>query len=83
MAGQTDVLNQLVGQAAAIIYPQGTTQPSICGMPVKIYPGWPVPNVLEVSIGHALVGEALYDGLAVTVRRYLALCRGAASRCGG
>ena len=42
-----------------------------------------VPNVLEVSIGHALVGEALYDGLAVTVRRYLALCRGASSRSGG
>ncbi|MCW5580032.1 MAG: pyridoxine 5'-phosphate synthase [Luteimonas sp.] len=34
-----------------------------------------VPDVLEVSIGHALVGEALYDGLAATVRRYLALCR--------
>ena len=32
-----------------------------------------VPNVLEVSIGHALVGEALYEGLATTVRRYLAL----------
>lgn len=32
-----------------------------------------VPDVQEVSIGHALIGEALYDGLAVTVRRYLAL----------
>ena len=32
-----------------------------------------VPNVLEVSIGHALVGEALYEGLAATVRRYLAI----------
>ena len=32
-----------------------------------------VPNVLEVSIGHALIGEALYEGLATTVRRYLAL----------
>ncbi|MFN7551257.1 MAG: pyridoxine 5'-phosphate synthase [Pseudomonadota bacterium] len=30
-----------------------------------------VPNVLEVSIGHALIGEALYDGLVPTVRRYL------------
>lgn len=34
-----------------------------------------VPNVQEVSIGHALIGEALYDGLAATVRRYLALLR--------
>ncbi|MFC3552321.1 pyridoxine 5'-phosphate synthase [Lysobacter cavernae] len=30
-----------------------------------------VPGVLEVSIGHALIGEALYDGLASTVQRYL------------
>ncbi|MGV8931576.1 MAG: pyridoxine 5'-phosphate synthase [Luteimonas sp.] len=32
-----------------------------------------VPGVQEVSIGHALIGEALYDGLAATVRRYLVL----------
>src|SRR5690606_5869073 len=31
------------------------------------------PQIAEVSIGHALVGEALYDGLASTVRRYLAV----------
>ena len=30
-----------------------------------------VPNVKEVSIGHALVSEALYAGLAATVRAYL------------
>jgi pyridoxine 5-phosphate synthase len=29
--------------------------------------------VLEVSIGHALVGEALHAGLAPTVRAYLDL----------
>ncbi len=34
-----------------------------------------VPAVLEVSIGHALIGEALYDGLDTTVRNYLGLCR--------
>lgn len=32
-----------------------------------------VPGVLEVSIGHALFGEALYDGLERTVRNYLAV----------
>lgn len=30
-----------------------------------------IPWIDEVSIGHALIGEALYDGLADTVRRYL------------
>ena len=29
-----------------------------------------VPGVLEVSIGHALIGEALYAGLDATVRAY-------------
>jgi pyridoxine 5-phosphate synthase len=29
-----------------------------------------VPQVREVSIGHALIGEALYDGLAATVAGY-------------
>ena len=32
-----------------------------------------VPHVLEVSIGHALIAESLYDGLASTVRAYVAL----------
>ena len=36
-----------------------------------------VPRVLEVSIGHALVSEALYTGLDATVRAYLAVLAGA------
>jgi pyridoxine 5-phosphate synthase len=30
-----------------------------------------IPGLAEVSIGHALIGEALYGGLANVVRRYL------------
>ncbi len=37
-----------------------------------------VPGVLEVSIGHALIGEALYAGLAPTVRAYRAIAHAAA-----
>lgn len=29
-----------------------------------------IPGLAEVSIGHALIGEALYEGLTTTVRRY-------------
>jgi pyridoxine 5-phosphate synthase len=32
-----------------------------------------IPFLAEVSIGHALIGEALYAGLAPTVRAYLAI----------
>ena len=32
-----------------------------------------IPQLAEVSIGHALICEALYDGLAPTVRRYLSI----------
>jgi pyridoxine 5-phosphate synthase len=32
-----------------------------------------LPSLSEVSIGHALIGEALYAGLAPTVRSYLAI----------
>jgi len=35
-----------------------------------------VPGVLEVSIGHALIADALEYGLADTVRRYLAIVAG-------
>jgi pyridoxine 5-phosphate synthase len=30
-----------------------------------------IPEILEVSIGHALVGEALYLGLEKTIQLYL------------
>lgn len=33
-----------------------------------------VPNVLEVSIGHALIADALEFGLHETIRKYLSLC---------
>jgi pyridoxine 5-phosphate synthase len=35
-----------------------------------------IPFVAEVSIGHALIGEALYAGLASTVQAYLKILRG-------
>jgi pyridoxine 5-phosphate synthase len=35
-----------------------------------------VPEILEVSIGHALIADALYLGLEETVRRYVAAAAG-------
>lgn len=39
-----------------------------------------VPGVREVSIGHALIGQALYEGLEATVRRYLAVIAAVAGK---
>jgi pyridoxine 5-phosphate synthase len=41
-----------------------------------------VPDLAEVSIGHALISEALYAGLAPTVRRYLAILAGSSAQEG-
>mgnify|MGYP003335631391 FL=1 len=37
-----------------------------------------VPGVLEVSIGHALIADALEMGYTETVKAYLAACRNGA-----
>ncbi len=35
-----------------------------------------VPEIVEASIGHALIADALYIGFAETVRRYVRACNG-------
>ena len=47
MADSSDVSNTLAGMIAATVYPNGTSQASISGSVIKVYPGWPVPNVLQ------------------------------------
>ena len=37
-----------------------------------------VPEIVEASIGHALIADALYVGLAEAVRRYVRACNGEA-----
>jgi pyridoxine 5-phosphate synthase len=37
-----------------------------------------VPDIIEASIGHALLADALYLGLAESVRRYVRACKGEA-----
>ncbi|GIW43684.1 MAG: pyridoxine 5'-phosphate synthase [Candidatus Binatia bacterium] len=42
-----------------------------------------IPEISEVSIGHALVADALEFGMAEAVRRYLAICARTAGPSGG
>jgi hypothetical protein len=60
MADLSDVLNQLSAQVAAIVYPNGSGHPSVSGIPTKIYPGWPVANVLEADLRAGKVHVSVY-----------------------
>lgn len=60
MASLTDVLKQVASQVAAIVYPNGTGQPSVAGIPVMVYPGWPVPNDLETDLKAGSAHVSIY-----------------------
>jgi len=46
----SDVQDALASQIEATVYPDGTASPSIVGLTVKIYPGWPDPDVLQADL---------------------------------
>ncbi len=50
MPDVSEVRSVLVANCAATVYPNGKSAPSIAGVNVKIYPGWPVPNVLQADV---------------------------------
>jgi len=72
MASLTDVLKQVAAQVAAIVYPNGTGQPSVAGIPLRVYPGWPVPNQLEVDLAANWAHISIYPhGKDRKTTRYL------------
>ncbi|EXF95798.1 hypothetical protein HK44_020640 [Pseudomonas fluorescens HK44] len=72
MASLTDVLKQVAAQIATIVYPAGTGQPSIAGMPIKVYPGWPIPKTLEADLAAGKVHVSVYAaGRDKKTTRYL------------
>jgi hypothetical protein len=72
MASLTDVTKQLSAQIAAIVYPNGIGQPSASGIPVKVYPGWPVPNVLDDDLKAGVAHISVYPhGKDRKTTRYL------------
>lgn len=50
MADVSEVSQFIARRVAAVLYPEGESKPSLSGVPVKIYPGWPVPDVLQRDI---------------------------------
>lgn len=50
MADLNDVQDSVVALLAAAIYPNGTAQPPIGGIPVRVYAGWPTAAQLDADL---------------------------------
>jgi hypothetical protein len=50
MADVSDVQSAIVTLVSAAIYPNGTGQASVAGVPVVIYPGWPDSDTLTADL---------------------------------
>lgn len=50
MADLDDVMTALTTTIAGVLYPNGIGSASSAGASVKVYPGWPVPNVLNTDL---------------------------------
>ncbi|MDE2468746.1 MAG: hypothetical protein KGL35_08385 [Bradyrhizobium sp.] len=50
MADISDVSTSLVAIIAGALYPNGTSQPSVVGAPVAVYPGWPTASQLDADL---------------------------------
>lgn len=53
MADLVDVLNVLGGSIGGVVYPSGTSQPSILGgtAQIEVVSGWPLPSKLDIALG--------------------------------
>lgn len=50
MASADDVSRFLTKRLSDALYPQGPDKPGIVNAPVQIYPGWPLPGILQPDI---------------------------------
>jgi len=50
MADVSEVTQFIARRVAAALFPDGESETSLAGVPVKIYPGWPVPDALQRDI---------------------------------
>lgn len=57
MADLSDITTYIENAATAAVYPNGTLQPSVAAMDVRIFEGWPLPDQLDLDMaGKTLVG---------------------------
>ena len=60
MPDLSDVTAQLATIAAAACYPNGTGSPSIAGVDIRIFEGWPVPAQLDADIAAGKINVSVY-----------------------
>ncbi len=60
MADVTDIANALAGMAAAAVYPNGTGAPSVAGVGVKVFPGWPSRKQLDDDLKAGRVNVSVF-----------------------
>jgi hypothetical protein len=57
MADISDITVYLKNAALAAVYPNGTSQPSVAAMDVRVIEGWPEPQLLDLDMaGKTLIG---------------------------
>lgn len=60
MADVTDVTSMLVGIISGLIYPNGTSNPSVGGVDAKVFAGWPIPETLKADLANDVVQVSVY-----------------------
>ncbi|MBB3258217.1 hypothetical protein F4827_003085 [Paraburkholderia bannensis] len=60
MADVQDVLNTVAAQIAGFVYPSGTAQPSVTGKAIKVFPGWPMPNQIDIDMPQGVADVSVY-----------------------
>lgn len=72
MADTSDVENALKAIVIGVVYPNGTSQPSIAGVTIGVERGWPTANDLdtELGAGQAIISIFPPPGLERNTTRY-------------
>lgn len=60
MADISDALTGMAQAIAAGLYPNGTSQPSVTGIPTRVYPGWPDKAALDQDLANGYVNVSVY-----------------------
>jgi hypothetical protein len=60
VADLDDVLNAFVTLCQSALYPNGVPGGSVAGIPVKIFPGWPIPQDLNKDIAAGKAQVSVY-----------------------